>query len=70
MKKIRLILILGIWNTILPFLGFPYAWKSILFSLSGLILLYVGYVFYTVAKRAEPKTDFDSFSENNDFIEN
>jgi hypothetical protein len=45
MKTARTLLILGIWIAILPYLGFPYSWKKILLTLSGLGVAYISYVF-------------------------
>lgn len=36
-------MILGIWVAVLPYLGFPYSWKSVLFTISGGILIYYSY---------------------------
>jgi hypothetical protein len=68
MHRVRTLLILGIWVTVLPYLGFPYSWKDILFSVSGLGLIYFSYVFYNEFKENDKqKKTFDSFRENNNF---
>lgn len=66
MSKARILLILGIWVAILPYLGFPYSWKDILTSLSGLGLVYVSFLLYKESKTKEVKEEktFDNFSEN------
>ncbi len=66
MSKARILLILGIWVAVLPYLGFPYAWKDILFTLSGLGLIYFSYMLYQESKTEEIKEEktFDNFSEN------
>lgn len=71
MSKVKIIFILGIWVTILPYLGFPYSLKNKLFSLTGLGLIYLGYALYKNFKigKKEEQT-FDNFSENSDFSEN
>jgi len=71
MRRARILLMFGIWVAILPYLGFPYSWKNILFSLSGLGLVYLSYVLYKEykAKKTIAKT-FDNFSENHDFDPN
>ncbi|OGI84757.1 hypothetical protein A3H56_01190 [Candidatus Nomurabacteria bacterium RIFCSPLOWO2_02_FULL_42_24] len=66
MRKARILLVLGIWVAILPYLGFPYSWKDILFTLSGLGLVYFSYILYKDYKMTEKKT-FDNFRENSDF---
>jgi len=68
MRKIRAVLILGIWVAVLPYLGFPYLWKNILFSISGLGFIYLSFVFYREFKlREEVSKIFDNFRENSDF---
>lgn len=71
MLKARTLLILGIWVALLPYLGFPYTIKNILFSLTGLALIYVSLVIYKEARRAAgPKVAvFENFSENREFLE-
>ena len=72
MSKTRIILILGIWIMVLPYLGFPYYIKNILFTLSGLFLVYLSFLTQKELKSIhgdEEKESFDSFSENNDFVE-
>ena len=72
MRKARILLFLGIWVAVLPYLGFPYSWKETLFTISGLGLIYFSYMLYQESKaeevkdlpaQAEKKT-FDNFSEN------
>lgn len=71
MRKAYTLLILGIWVAVLPYLGFPYSWKDILMTLSGLGLIYVSYTLYKESKVKENKEEkfFDSFSENKFFNE-
>ena len=66
MSKARIILILGVWVAVLPYLGFPYSWKNVLFILSGLGLIYVGFILYKESESKEVKEEktFDNFSEN------
>ena len=71
MRKARILLILGVWMAILPFLGFPYSWKDIFTTLTGLGLLYLGYmIFLDYKTRGNKKETFDSFKENGDFDKN
>ena len=67
MRNARILLVLGIWVAILPYLGFPSSWKNILFVLSGLTLIYFSYVLYKEYKAVKTTEDkvFDNFSENN-----
>ena len=73
MRKAYILLILGIWLAILPYLGFPYSWKDVLGSLTGLGLIYFSYVLYKEFKDKENKggeRELDNFRENKDFREN
>lgn len=70
MRKIQIILILGILITILPYSGFPYDWKNILSTLMGLIVVFTSYLLYKDFKKKENKgKTFDNFRENNNFQE-
>lgn len=69
MRKVRILLVLGIWVTILPFLGFPSSWKDILFTLSGLFLVYLSYLLYKDFKEDAQAKTFDNFQENSSFSE-
>ncbi len=65
MRRAYLLLIIGIWMTILPYLGFPYSLKDILTTISGLGLILVSYTLYKEFKVKEVKKEtFDNFSEN------
>lgn len=71
MRKERVLLTLGVWVAILPYLGFPGSWKDILSSLTGLGMIYLAYMFYSQFKKeahVEAKVkNFDNFKENNNF---
>ena len=70
MRKTRTLLILGIWVTILPYLGFPYSWKDILTTISGFVVIYYSYVLYKNSQKKENAGKvFDNFRENNNFQE-
>jgi uncharacterized membrane protein YuzA (DUF378 family) len=66
MRKERTLFILGIWVAVLPFLGFPDSWRRIFFIITGLALIYLGYLFYLEARvrqlknMQESKTFIDS----------
>lgn len=73
MKTARTLLILGIWIAILPYLGFPYSWKKILLTLSGLGVAYISYVLYKKEKidtKNVSSMKFDNFSQNSGFRNN
>ncbi len=68
MRKIRTLLILGVFISLLPYLGFPYFLKNILISLSGISVIYFSYVLYR-QNTANKKPTYENFSENTDFNE-
>lgn len=65
MRKARILFALGVWVAILPYLGFPYIIKNILFAISGLGLVAISYMIYKGNKdNAAEKETFDNFQEN------
>ncbi len=66
MRKPYILLTLGIWVAVLPYLGFPLFWKNILFTISGLGLMYFSYTLYREHKHSKKhhKETFENFSEN------
>ncbi len=71
MLKARTLLILGIWTAVLPYLGFPYKIKNILFVLTGLALIYVSFVVYKETRKnskEENEKNFENFRENRGFV--
>jgi len=71
MSRLKIILILGILASILPYLGFPLTLKNTLISLSGLVIVYLSYILYENDKKdSREQVIFDNFSENHDFVEN
>lgn len=64
-----MVFVLGIWVAVLPYLGFPFFLKNILFSATGLGLIYVSYLFYSSLKGDIREKTFDNFSENHNFVE-
>ncbi len=66
MKKARALLIIAVWTAILPYLGFPFFWKNLLFTITGLVLAYLSYLIYKEhkAEKLVEKKVFDNFSEN------
>ncbi len=65
MSRARILLILGVWVAVLPYLGFPLFWKDTLLTASGLALMYFSFLFYRESKMADGSVrNFDNFSEN------
>lgn len=66
MQKARVLLFLGIWVAVLPYLGFPNSWKNVIVVLSGLGLIYMSYMLYKESKIKETVAEktFDNFREN------
>ena len=70
MRRAYKLLFLGIWVAILPYLGFPHSWKNVLFTISGLGLVYFSFILYRESKDKEKQVQTpDNFSENNYFVE-
>lgn len=70
MRKIRMLLFLGIWVAILPYLGFPYTWKDFLGALTGLVLIGFSYMLYKETQTKGRAESYENFSENSEFREN
>jgi membrane protein implicated in regulation of membrane protease activity len=66
MRKERTLLILGLWVAILPSLGFPNSWRTVLFVITGIALMYLAYLFYKQAKERMPKNEenLQTFTDN------
>lgn len=66
MRKEKTLFIIGLWVIILPFLGFPGSWKKVLSVLTGLALIYLGYLFYmeVKARLARNENQTKSFVDN------
>jgi len=70
MRKAYILLIIGIWLAILPQLGFYYSWKDSLTTVSGLVLIFISFIFYKESKTKETEKEiFENFSENQPFNE-
>lgn len=50
MRKERTLIVLGIWVAILPFLGFYESSRKVLFGVTGILIIYLAYLFYNEAK--------------------
>jgi hypothetical protein len=50
MRKEKTLFIVGLWVTILPFLGFPSNWRKVFFLITGLAIMYLAYLFYLEVK--------------------
>lgn len=65
MSKYTTIIVLAIWIIVLPFLGFPSLWRTIMFVLDGFII-----IMYTLLIRREtsnnPPFSFDRNGKNTD----
>lgn len=65
MKSLEKIVIgLGLWLAVLPFLGFPLGWKSVLTAATGIVLMYLGALLYrkfrmmsAAANKVETRTE-------------
>ncbi len=66
MRKEKSLFIIGLWVLVLPFLGFPSSWKVILFEITGIIIIYLAYLFYLEVKIRLDKDD----SQTKSFVDN
>ncbi len=66
MRKEKSLIIIGFWILILPFLGFPNSWRNFLYVITGLVVMYLGYLFYIEVKASIPKeeNEFKPFVDN------
>ncbi len=67
MRKEKTLFIIGLWVIILPFLGFTNIWRQILFTISGLAIIYLAYLFYLEYKSRSKK---EEVIHNHTFIDN
>lgn len=63
MSKSKTLFAIGIWVGILPYLGFPFALKNLLFSITGLLIIYIWWNVYKIGKQNKEQ-NFENFSEN------
>jgi hypothetical protein len=66
MRKERALFIIGLWIILLPFSGFPSMWRTLFFVVTGLVVLYIAYLFYTQAKKNIPQSE----NHSKTFIDN
>ena len=66
MRKEKTIFLVALWIIVLPFLGFPGNWKTVISVLTGVALIYLGYLFYMEAKErlAKIENQAESFIDN------
>lgn len=69
MSKIKLSILIGILTIILPYLGFPYFVKNILFLVFGVTIIVISCQLSRTLKNETEKENeqIDNFSENDDF---
>lgn len=51
MRKERALFIIGLWVLVLPFSGFPSSWRTLFFVVTGILIMYIAYLFYLQAKK-------------------
>ncbi|OGI61928.1 hypothetical protein A2645_01960 [Candidatus Nomurabacteria bacterium RIFCSPHIGHO2_01_FULL_39_9] len=65
MSKSKIIILLGVANIIIPFLGLPSNWKTGLFIVLGLYLIYLGYAIREKNKEnASIEINTENYSES------
>lgn len=66
MRKERSLFLIGLWVIVLPFLGFPNSWKITLSFLTGILIIYIAYLFYLETKERLSKIN----NEEKSFVDN
>jgi hypothetical protein len=67
MSKEMLVMALGLWIIIVPYLGIPGGWKSTIFLISGIIIVLVGFFLRT---EALSRQNGNRASRHQPFVEN
>ncbi len=71
--KNRLILILGIWVALMPFLGFPSMWKNCIYIISGLAISTLSFLIARhkrISRRPVHKKDRKEIVQSEPVLEN
>ncbi len=50
MRKERSLFVIGLLIIVLPYSGFPSSWRTFIFAVLGLCVVYIAYLFYIQAK--------------------
>ena len=66
MRKEKSLIIIGFWILVFPFLGFPNSWKIILLEITGIVIIYIAYLFYLEVKEQISKVD----DQTKSFVDN
>ncbi|MFA6397343.1 MAG: hypothetical protein WDK96_00660 [Candidatus Paceibacterota bacterium] len=66
MSKQKIILILGFWILILPFLGLTTSWKKFFLMITGISLMYLAYLIHKEKLTLMPKKEekYNTFTDN------
>ncbi|MCA9353372.1 hypothetical protein KC842_00680 [Candidatus Nomurabacteria bacterium] len=70
MAKYRILMIIGIWNIVLSFSGFPADTKKILYIITGIVIIFFSYSFRKKRRakliREKRSLRFENFGEEDD----
>ena len=64
MKHSRTIIILGIVVTVVPFLGFPSSWKTVIFAVLGVAIAAFGYRMFLHSRVEIHERQADSYAQS------
>jgi hypothetical protein len=65
MSKEMTIIVLGVWVIVVPYLGFPTSWKTVIFFVTGVLVVYLGFSLRAGAlARGSRRTEHHPFAEN------
>ncbi len=63
MSKRQILVIIGVWVILLPFLGLPGTWKTILMACTGVVLCFLAYSGQSRQSKSESSFS-NSYSDN------
>lgn len=63
MRRDYTLLFIGIWIMAVPFLGFPPSWKKIIFIITGLVVISIGYVIWREYNKNKEKEKLQSVEQ-------
>jgi hypothetical protein len=68
MSKRQIVILLGVWIIVLPFLGFPESWRTILFMITGLYLIIVAYRLQAESRKSTAEVPFVEHKATDDIV--
>lgn len=63
-----MVIVLGIWTLVVPYLGIPSDWKSVIVILTGILIAFIGFLLRSEAASRQPHVG--ERLRNQTFVEN